>query len=77
MPRRLAPVDNKTWRKFLNHIGCKKIRQKGDHLVYSREGLIRPIIFRSRGDVPILHIKTCLKTLGMTIQEFLGIISSF
>ena len=69
-------VTNKEYRDFLKSVGCYKKRQKGSHLVFSKDGLRRPIIFQATGDIPLLHIKTNLKTLGITTEVFLDHIKS-
>ncbi len=37
-------ITPKKFRKFLSYVGCSLVRIKGDHFVYSRGDLIRPII---------------------------------
>ncbi|MBL1211940.1 MAG: addiction module toxin, HicA family [Ignavibacteriae bacterium] len=64
-------IKNRTYRKYLESIGCNFARQKGSHVIYKKKGCRRPIIFQHKGDIPILHIFTNLKTLGITKEEFL------
>ena len=71
----LQLITNSEFRKFLEHIGCEYKRQRGDHIVYTKKGINRPIIFRVKGDIPILHLKTNLKTLGLTAKQFLEILN--
>ena len=60
------PVPTKKWKKFLKHIGCEYV-DTGKHEKWNKEGLIRPIIFRaSYPEIPPMHIKSNLETLGMT-----------
>ncbi len=64
-------VKNKTFRKFLESQGLTLVRTKGDHVVYSKPNLPRPIIFRANGEIPLLHIYTNLRTLNISKKEFL------
>lgn len=73
MPR-LTSVKRKKFEKFLEYIGCKFKRQKGDHLIYDRPGLDRPVVITTDREVPMLHIRTNLKTLKMNIEEFIEIL---
>ncbi len=75
MPK-LRSVKRKTFVKFLIYIGCFYKRTKGDHDVYDRSGLKRPIIITNSKDVPELHIRTNLRALGISIEEFLDIIDN-
>ncbi|MGE5353532.1 MAG: hypothetical protein ACM3S2_19975 [Ignavibacteriales bacterium] len=70
-------VTNKDFRKYLEYIRCSYKRTSGDHVVYTKPGLKRPIIFRAKGDIPLLHIKTNLKTLNVTLKDFLETIKKF
>ncbi len=74
----LKPIPLIKYKKFLKSISCIYIRTKGSHEIWNKEddSLIRPIIFRTnKKEVPIIHIHTNLKTLGMSIKEFNEIIS--
>ena len=68
--QKLVPVPNHKFRKFLEYVGCEFKRPKGDHVIYTRHDLKRPIVFRATGDVPIFHIKSNLRTLNISTKEF-------
>jgi predicted RNA binding protein YcfA (HicA-like mRNA interferase family) len=73
MPR-LAPVKRKKFEKFLIYVGCHLKRQKGDHLVYDRPGLKRPVVFTTDKEIPVFILRNNLRTLNVTPEEFLEII---
>lgn len=73
MPR-LSPIEWKKFEKFLLYIGCTFKRQKGDHRVYWRKGLNRPIILPTYKNLPIFIIRNNLRTLGISIEEYLEIL---
>lgn len=70
----LGPIHWKKFDRFLIYVGCKFIRQKGDHRVYWRDGLLRPIILRTKKDVPVFEIKSNLRTLNISTEEYLAIL---
>jgi len=73
MPK-LIPLKRKKFEKFLVFVGCGFKRQKGDHLIYDRSDLKRPIVFTADREVPVFIIRNNLRTLGMSVEEYLEII---
>lgn len=73
MPR-LTPISRKKLEKFLVFVGCHFKRQKGDHLIYDRAGLKRPVVFTTDKEVPVFIIRNNLRTLGISVKEYLEII---
>lgn len=71
---RLVPISRKKFEKFLIFIGCHFIRQKGDHLIYDRIDLKRPVVFTTDREVPIFIIRNNLRTLGVSVNDYLEII---
>ena len=73
MPR-VALVDWKKFEKFLLYVGCVFKRQKGDHRIYWRVGLNRPIVLPMYKNLPIFIIRNNLRTLNITTEEYLEIL---
>lgn len=70
----LRPVHYTKFEQFLKEVGCHRVRQRGDHRAWDRPGLIRPVIVRTKKDLPIMEIKSNLRTLGISTEEYLNII---
>ena len=73
----MKPVPIKKFRKFLKSIGLTHIRTESSHEIYNNteKPLLRPVTVDSNyPEVPILHIKTNLRTIGMSSKEFEEII---
>lgn len=68
------PIHFKKFERFLEHIGCQFVRERGDHRVWDRSDLMRPIIVRAKKSLPIFEIKSNLRTLRVTTEEYLNII---
>jgi predicted RNA binding protein YcfA (HicA-like mRNA interferase family) len=73
MPR-ITPIKRKKFEKFLEYIGCKSKRIKGDHLIYDRPGLKRPVVITTDKEVPVFIIRNNLRTLGVSTEEYLEIL---
>ena len=73
MPQ-LTPVKRRRFEKFLKFVGCHLKRTKGDHLIYDRVGLNRPIVITVDKEVPVFIIRNNLRTLKLSPDEFLEIL---
>lgn len=70
----LTPVKKKKFEKFLKFVGCDLKRIKGDHFIYERAGLDRPVVITQDKEVPIFIIRNNLRTLKITPDEYLEIL---
>lgn len=69
----MRPVPVAKFKKFLKSHNIEFQRTKGDHEIWDckDDSLLRPVTFIGKEkEVPILHIKTNLKTLGISIKDF-------
>ncbi len=66
----IAPISWKEFEKFLLYIGCTFERQKGDHRIYSRAGLKRPIILPTYKSLPVFIIRNNLRTLSISHEDY-------
>jgi predicted RNA binding protein YcfA (HicA-like mRNA interferase family) len=69
----MKTVPIKKYKKFLKSLGLKHIRTKSSHEIYNfpKKPLLRPVtVDTNYPDVPIRHIHTSLKTLGISKKEF-------
>lgn len=73
MPR-LTPIKRKKFEKFLKYIGCDLKRMEGDHLIFDRAGLDRPVVITADKEIPVFIIRNNLRTLKITPEEFLEIL---
>ncbi len=70
MPR-LAPIHWKRFEKFLLSVGCYFIREKGDHRIYWRNDLLRPVIVPRDSALPVFIIRNNLRLLQVSVKEYL------
>ena len=69
----LAPINWKEFEKFLLFVGCEYTRQKGDHRIYWRTGLKRPVVLPTYKNLPIFIIRNNLRILNISVEEYLEI----
>lgn len=69
----LVPVTWKRFEKFLKYVGCKLLREKGDHRIWGRIGLARPIVIPRSNMIPVFVIRNNLRVLGISVMEYLDI----
>lgn len=72
MPKKQG-VTNKRFQKFLVYAGCSLKRVSGDHFIYSRPDLSRPIIIPLDNPLPQFIVKNNLDILGISWAEFFKI----
>ena len=70
----LAPIHWKKFEKLVLFVGCSFVREKGDHRVYKRQGLKRPVIIPRYGELPIFVIRNNLRVLGISAEEYVEIL---
>ena len=76
MPKK-QNITNKQFQKFLIYIGCSFKRSHGDHFVYTRFGLNRPIVIPKDSPLPQFIVRNNLRILNITWEEFFNIIKKF
>ncbi len=75
MSRKLAPVKVRDFRQFLKTVGCTYERTQGDHEIWSKPGLLRPVVFPTKDkEITTFFIRSNLRTLGLTDQEYFNLI---
>jgi len=73
MPR-IRSIHWKEFEKFLFKIGCQFIREKGDHRVYWKKGMKRPVVIPRDTSLPAFIILNNLKILSISREEYLKIL---
>lgn len=50
--------------------GCRFERQEGDHRIYKRDDLKRPLVIPMESDLPVFIIRNNLRILGISRDEY-------
>ncbi len=70
MPK-ITSVDYRTLIQVFELDGFRVSRQKGDHIVMTKPGVLRPVVIKtSPHQVPVTHIRTNLTTAGMSRERY-------
>jgi len=75
MPR-LTPISWEKFDKFVLYVGCHFERKRGDHRIYWRDGLKRPVVFPQDREIPVFIIRNNLRILGISVEEYLEILKN-
>jgi predicted RNA binding protein YcfA (HicA-like mRNA interferase family) len=76
MTRTIKPTDYNTQVRIFESAGCLYVRTKGDHLIYHYPGALRPVVIPKYREVPVFIIRNNMKTIGMTVDEYLKILQA-
>jgi predicted RNA binding protein YcfA (HicA-like mRNA interferase family) len=69
----IAQISWKEFEKFLKFVGCTFLREKGDHRIWTRDGLKRPIVVPRDMSVQPYIIRNNLRLLNISVKEYLEI----
>ncbi len=70
MGESLGQIKTSDFRKFLEFHGLKHIRTKGDHEIWSRQDLLRPIVVvTGKKEMAEFHVRQNLRTLNLTVED--------
>ena len=72
----LRPVDYRTLAKVFEQDGFTFNRQRGDHLIYTKPGVKRPIVIPAYKELPVFIIKNLLRTAGMSRERYFDLLKN-
>ena len=72
----ITPVSWKKFEKFILFIGCVLVREKGDHRIYHKAGLKRPIVIPRDDEPPVFIIRNNLRVLGISSEDYIEILKN-
>ncbi len=73
----MGELDQVSWKlfeRFLLAEGCVFSRQKGDHRLYTKAGLLRPLVVPQVRTLPVFIVLNNLRVLGVTRERFIEVI---
>ena len=69
MPK-LSPVTYKQLVKAFEADGFRQVRTEGDHMVFTKPGVIRPVVIPRYAAVPVFIIKNNLRSAGISRDRY-------
>ncbi|HXJ96410.1 MAG TPA: type II toxin-antitoxin system HicA family toxin [Terriglobia bacterium] len=70
----IRPTDYQTLIKVFTQEGFSFSRQRGDHLIYTKPGIKRPLVIPTYKAVPVFIIKNLLRSADMTRERYLELL---
>jgi predicted RNA binding protein YcfA (HicA-like mRNA interferase family) len=70
MSEKLRPVSYKELQRVFEADGFGLVREQGDHMVFTKPGVVRPIVIPRYASVPVFIIKNNLRSAGMSRERY-------
>ncbi len=67
---KIVPIPANKLRKVFEKAGFKCVRIEGDHHVYTKQGIMRPIVIPDWPEIPVFIIKNNMRTAGMNRERY-------
>jgi len=71
---KITPVHYKKLVKVFEIEGFRYQRTKGDHLIYTKAGISRPIVIPKYKKIPVFVIKNNLNSAGISRERYLELL---
>src|SRR3954471_23694372 len=72
MSKKLSPVSYQELVKVFEADSFRLTRERGDHMVFTKPGVTRPVVIPGYDPVPVFIIKNNLRSAGMSRERFLN-----
>ena len=69
MPK-LSAVSYRTLIRVFEADGFRYVREEGDHMIFTKPGILRPVVIPKYSAVPVFVIKNDLRTAGMSRKRY-------
>jgi predicted RNA binding protein YcfA (HicA-like mRNA interferase family) len=72
----LRPVPYETLAAIFEKDGFDFDHQRGDHLIYTKPGVKRPLVIPAYREVPVFIVKNLLRTSGMSRERYFELLKN-
>ena len=72
----LRPVHYSVLVHIFEQDGFSFDRQRGDHMIYVKPGVNRPLVIPAYPEVPVFIIKNLLRTAGMSRDRYFELLTA-
>jgi predicted RNA binding protein YcfA (HicA-like mRNA interferase family) len=73
---RITPLPAWKLRRVFELAGFKLVRIEGDHFVYTKPGVRRPIVIPDYPEVPVFVIRKNLQTAGISREDYFHLLKN-
>lgn len=70
----IHPVHYRTLVALFERDGFTFDRQRGDHLIYIKPGISRPVVIPAYPSIPVFIIKNLLRTAGISRDRYFDLL---
>lgn len=74
MPK-IVPVPAGRLRRVFEKAGFTFVRSEGDHFVYTKPGISRPVVIPDWPEVPVFIIKNNLRTANISRDDYFDLLN--
>ena len=71
---RIAPIQYRRVVRILEHEGFALARKRGDHMVFKKRGIDRPVVVPRYDPLPVFIIKNVLRTARIPRERYLELL---
>ena len=74
MPK-ISPIPAKKLMRVFERAGFSCVRIEGDHYVYTKDGVARPIVIPDWREIPVFIIKNNLRSANISREEYFTLLA--
>ena len=74
MSSKITPIHYRKLLRVFQKLGFVLQREKGDHMVLIKKGILRPVIIPKYSEIPVFIVKNNLRTAKISREEYLAIL---
>jgi predicted RNA binding protein YcfA (HicA-like mRNA interferase family) len=71
---RIVPIHYRRLVRILEHEGFALARERGDHMVFTKPGIERPVVVPRYDPLPLFIIKNVLRTARISRERYLELL---
>jgi predicted RNA binding protein YcfA (HicA-like mRNA interferase family) len=72
---RIVPIHYRKLVRVLEMEGFTHVRERGDHMIFSKGGILRPIVVPRYDPLPVFIIKNVLRTAQISRERYLELLN--
>ncbi|MBU4269170.1 MAG: type II toxin-antitoxin system HicA family toxin [Acidobacteria bacterium] len=74
MPK-ISPIPARKLMRVFERAGFSCVRIEGDHYVYTKDGVARPIVIPDWREIPVFIIKNNLRSANISREEYFSLLA--
>jgi predicted RNA binding protein YcfA (HicA-like mRNA interferase family) len=74
---RIVPIHYRKLVRVLELEGFIFVRERGDHMIFTKSGILRPIVVPRYDALPVFIIKNVLRTAQISRERYLELMNRF